>query len=103
MQELFILLKQEHFVEFLSISLFLVHYGGGIFMFHMALDWVRERSEIHAIAIGCRDEKELITDIGWMEGLDPPEAKEIRLLDRNMAFDKEPRCHAFRELSRTAS
>ena len=68
--------------------------GGGLMhQAREALAWAYQRPELDAVAVGCRDMAELITDIGWLEGQDPPEARRIRRIDRHMVFDKEPRCH----------
>jgi len=69
--------------------------GGGSLMHEAkaALAWSFARPELDAVAVGCKDASELITNLGWLEGQDPPEAEQVKLLDRNIAFDKEPRCH----------
>ena len=69
--------------------------GGGALMQEAksALSWAWSHGEIDSFAIGCKDRAELLTDLGWMAGEDPPEAQQVLLLDRNIAFDKEPRCH----------
>jgi len=69
--------------------------GGGALMRQAkaALDWAFARPELDAVAVGCKDINELITDLGWLAGEDPPEAELVKLLDRNIVFDKEPRCH----------
>ncbi len=69
--------------------------GGGALMHQAkaALDWAFSRPELDAVAVGCKDISELATNIGWLLGETPPEAEQVKLLDRNIAFDKEPRCH----------
>lgn len=68
--------------------------GGGLMHeAKKALRWAYQRPELDAVAIGFKDQAELITDIGWINGEDPPEAQKVALLDRNMVFDKEPSCH----------
>ena len=68
--------------------------GGGLMQqAKEALTWAFARPELDSVAVGCRDMAELITDVGWLEGRDPKEAVLIRHIDRNMCFDKEPRCH----------
>lgn len=58
-----------------------------------ALNWVFNLPQVDSVAIGFKDRAELITNIGWLHGERPPEARQVLLLDRNIAFDKEPRCH----------
>lgn len=58
-----------------------------------ALKWAFAKDELDAVAIGFKDKAELATNIGWYHGEEPAEAKDVRLLDRNMAFDKDPVCH----------
>ncbi len=68
--------------------------GGGLMhQAKEALTWAWQRPELDAVAVGCRDMAELVTNIGWLEGRAPREARLIRRIDRNMVFDKEPRCH----------
>ena len=69
--------------------------GGGALMHQAkeALEWAFDQKDIDAIAIGLKDTAELKTNIGWLEGVDPPEAATVKLLERNMVFDKEPACH----------
>ncbi|MDO4582144.1 MAG: aldo/keto reductase [Bacillota bacterium] len=69
--------------------------GGGALMAEAAaaLKWAFAIDEIAAIAIGCRDTAELETNICLLEGRVSPRAAEIALIERNIVFDKEPRCH----------
>jgi len=69
--------------------------GGGALMREAkkALLWAYEQPDLDAIAIGFKDEAELVTNIGWYDGQEPPEAKKVNLLDRNLAYDKDPICH----------
>lgn len=69
--------------------------GGGALMHEAreALTWAFAQEEADAVAVGMKDSAELITNIGWLAGTEPPEAARVMLLDRHMAFDKEPACH----------
>ena len=69
--------------------------GGGALMHkaQAALKWAFDQSYVDSIAVGFKDKSELATNIGWLLGYDPPEAKKVLLLDRNIVFDKEPKCH----------
>lgn len=70
--------------------------GGGALMHHAkdALRWAFTIPELDAVAVGCKDINELRTNLGWLDGEDePPESAAVRLLDRNMTFDKVPKCH----------
>ena len=69
--------------------------GGGALMHQAqeALAWAFSQPELDAVAVGSKDLNELRTNLGWLEGREPKEAALLHLLDRNIAFDKEPRCH----------
>lgn len=68
--------------------------GGGLMhQAKEALLWAYQQPRVDAVAIGFKDRAELITDLGWLQGEDPPEAEQVALIDRNIAFDKEPSCH----------
>ena len=69
--------------------------GGGALMHQAreALDWAFSQTDLDAVAVGCKDINEFRTNLGWFEGREPEEAAFLHLLDRNIAFDKEPRCH----------
>lgn len=69
--------------------------GGGALMHQarQALLWAFSQPEADAVAVGCKDQAELLTNIGWLRGQEPPQAAQVRLLERRMVFDKEPRCH----------
>lgn len=69
--------------------------AGGALMHQakLALQWAFAQPDVDAVAVGCKDEAELLTNLGWLAGEDPPQAAQVKKLDRNMAFDKEPRCH----------
>ncbi|MDO4733554.1 MAG: aldo/keto reductase [Bacillota bacterium] len=69
--------------------------GGGALMHQarQALEWAFSQQALDAVAVGCKDSRELRTNLGWFEGREPEEAASLPLLDRNIAFDKEPRCH----------
>lgn len=69
--------------------------AGGALM-HQAKDallWAFSQPDVDAVAVGCRDYAELVTNLGWLAGEEPTEAAVIKHIDRNMVFDKEPRCH----------
>ncbi len=71
--------------------------GGGLMHeARSALNWAFSRDELDAVAVGCKDVAELATDLAWIEGREAAEAAQVRLLDRNIVFDKEPRCHGCR-------
>lgn len=59
-----------------------------------ALEWAFAQENLDAVAIGFKDQAELVTNIGWYDGKDLPEAAQVKLLDRNIAFDKDPVCHS---------
>ncbi|MEG1537673.1 MAG: aldo/keto reductase, partial [Clostridiales bacterium] len=69
--------------------------GGGALMqdAKAALKWAFSIDYLSGIAIGCKDLAELDTDIAWLEGRESPSAGQVLLLQRNLVFDKEPRCH----------
>ena len=70
--------------------------GGGALMHQAktALAWAFSIPEVDAIAVGCKDINELKTNVGWLNGVENPlEAMAVRLLDRNITFDKIPKCH----------
>ena len=69
--------------------------GGGALMHQAraAQAWAFAQPELDAVAVGCKDIQELRTNLGWLAGEEPEEAASLHLLDRNIAFDKEPRCH----------
>ncbi len=58
-----------------------------------ALTWAFAQKDVDSVAIGFKDRAELITNIGWYHGEEPAEAEQVKLLDRKMAFDKDPSCH----------
>jgi len=68
--------------------------GGGALMGEAkkALRWAFAQQEADAVAIGMKDKAELATNIAWLEGRETAEAQQIKLLPRNLAFDKTPTC-----------
>lgn len=58
-----------------------------------ALEWAFARSEVDSVAVGCRDAAELTTNICWLSGVNSPVEHDIEKIDRNIVFDKEPKCH----------
>ena len=67
--------------------------GGGSLMKQAkkALLWAFDQELPDAVAVGCKDEAELLTNIGWISGEeDPPQAQLCRLLPRKLVFDD---CH----------
>ncbi len=67
--------------------------GGGSLMKQAkkALTWAFDQKLPDAVAVGCKDEAELLTNLGWIRGEDPPQAEQCRLLSRKLIFDD---CHA---------
>jgi aryl-alcohol dehydrogenase-like predicted oxidoreductase len=57
-----------------------------------AVTWAFAQEEADAVALGMKDTAELKTNIAWMEGREAVEAGQVRLLDRNLVFDKTPSC-----------
>lgn len=49
--------------------------------------WALQQDFLDSVAIGMKDVREVITNIGWYEGQDPPEAAELPMVDRNLYFD----------------
>lgn len=70
--------------------------GGGALMQQArgALQWAFALEELDSIAIGCKDEAELKTNIGWLEGREPREAAWVKMLDRKLATDHDPGCRS---------
>ncbi|MCL1816575.1 MAG: aldo/keto reductase [Clostridiales bacterium] len=68
--------------------------GGGAFMDEAkeAIKWAFAEEEADAVAIGMKDQAELITNIAWMEGRDGEQAVKINLLERKLILDKTPAC-----------
>lgn len=67
--------------------------GGGslIKQAKQALTWAFDQPLPDAVAVGCKDKAELVTNLGWLNGEDPPEAEQCRMLSRRLIFDD---CHA---------
>lgn len=67
--------------------------GGGSLMNQAkkALTWAFAQPLPDAVAVGCKDKTELLTNLGWLQGEDPPEAEQCRMLSRRLIFDD---CHA---------
>lgn len=67
--------------------------GGGSLMNQakQALKWAFDQPLPDAVAVGCKDKTELITNLGWLRGEEPPEAEQCRMLARRLIFDD---CHA---------
>lgn len=67
--------------------------GGGSLMNQAkyALIWAFAQPLPDAVAVGCKDKAELLTNIGWLNGEDPPEAEQCKKLSRRLIFDD---CHA---------
>lgn len=70
--------------------------GGGSLMKQakQALLWAFQQELPDAIAVGCKDEAELLTNLGWLRGEEPPEAEQCRLLPRKLVFDDCKSCGA---------
>ena len=68
--------------------------GGGALMHEAraALIWAYAQEEADAVAVGMKDVAELITNVCWLEGREAAEAAQVKLLPRDMAFDKTPAC-----------
>ena len=68
--------------------------GGGALMSEAneAVNWAFAQEDADAVALGMKDEAELLTNIAWMEGRAGDKTGQIKLLDRNLAFDKTPNC-----------
>lgn len=70
--------------------------GGGSLMkqARKALLWAFEQELPDAVAVGCKDEAELITNLGWLRGEDPPQAEKCSQLPRQLVFDDCQGCGA---------
>ena len=70
--------------------------GGGSLMKQakMALTWAFDQELPDAVAVGCKDEAELLTNLGWLRGEDPPQAELCRQLPRRLVFDDCKACGA---------
>ena len=68
--------------------------GGGSLMNNAKemMAWALSQEYFHAVAIGMKDKLEVITDIGWFEGIEPKEAGLIKNIDRNLIIDPFPCC-----------
>jgi aryl-alcohol dehydrogenase-like predicted oxidoreductase len=69
--------------------------GGGSLMKNARemLGWAFSRPYLHAVAIGMKDEAEVATNIAWLQGKEAPEAKNLRLIERNLVVEKFDACH----------
>jgi len=72
--------------------------GGGALMQEAkeAITWAFAQKEADAIAVGMKDEAELYTNIAWIEGREEARSSQIKLLSRNLVFDKTPACNMCR-------
>lgn len=70
--------------------------GGGSLMrkAKQALLWAFAQPLPDAVAVGCKDEAELLTNLGWLRGEEPPEAAYCRLIERRLVFDDCRGCGA---------
>ena len=70
--------------------------GGGSLMKQAkkALLWAFDQELPDAVAVGCKDEAELLTNLGWLRGEDPPQAEKCRMLPRRLVFDECRGCGA---------
>ncbi|NLF79704.1 MAG: 4Fe-4S dicluster domain-containing protein [Clostridia bacterium] len=70
--------------------------GGGALMRQAkeSLQWAFAQDDLDSIAIGFKDEAELKTNIGWLEGREPREAARVRMLERKLATDHDPGCRS---------
>ena len=67
--------------------------GGGSLMKEAkkAITWAFSQDLPDAIAVGCKDRAELLANLGWLRGEDPPEAELCKNLPRKLIFDD---CHS---------
>lgn len=49
--------------------------------------WSLSREYLHSVAIGMKDIAEVATNIGWYDGIDPPEAAWVQNIRRSLVFD----------------
>ena len=70
--------------------------GGGSLMkqARKALLWAFSQELPDAVAVGCKDEAELLTNLGWLRGEDPPQAEKCSKLPRRLVFDDCQKCGA---------
>ncbi|MCR4962273.1 MAG: aldo/keto reductase [Firmicutes bacterium] len=69
--------------------------GGGALM-HQAREafrWFLAQDDLSGAAVGFRDPAEIDAACAYLQGRDYAEEQKISVLDRNLVFDKEPRCH----------
>ena len=68
--------------------------GGGALMSEArkAMTWAYAQDCQDSLAIGMKDEAELLTNFAWLHGQEAPQAEQVKLLDRNLAFEEEPTC-----------
>ena len=69
--------------------------GGGALMNEAkeSLQWAFSVPNADAFAVGCKDISELRTNLAWLNGQEAKESGQVKLLDRNIVFDKDPYCH----------
>lgn len=70
--------------------------GGGSLMRQAkeSLLWAFGQTLPDAVAVGCKDKAELLTNLGWLRGEDPPEAELCQKLRRRLVFDDCTGCGA---------
>ncbi len=69
--------------------------GGGALMHQAkeAFTWFLMQDDLSGAAVGFRDTAEIDAACAYLQGRDNPDEQKISVLDRNLVFDKEPRCH----------
>ncbi|MGI6360902.1 MAG: aldo/keto reductase [Bacillota bacterium] len=70
--------------------------GGGSLMkqARTMLEWTFNQDFLHSVAIGMKDELEVATNVGWLAGENPPEEKQLSLVERNLVVEKYDLCTA---------